>query len=160
MSKPDVIVAAPVRTAIGAYGGTLKSTPAPELGAITIRETLKRAGIAPDAVDTVIMGQVIQAGARMNPARQAAMGGGIPVQVPALTVNRVCGSGAQAIASAALEILAGTARSVVAGGMENMDLAPYLVTGARWGYRMGDATMFDSMLYDGLNDAFSGQHSG
>jgi acetyl-CoA C-acetyltransferase len=160
MSKPEVIIANPVRTAIGTYGGTLKATAAPELGAVAIRESLKRAGIAPDAVDTVIMGNVIQAGVRMNPARQAAIGGGLPVKVPALTVNRVCGSGAQAIASAALEIWAGTAQSVVAGGMENMDMAPYLVASGRWGYRMGDATMFDSMLYDGLNDAFSGQHSG
>jgi acetyl-CoA C-acetyltransferase len=160
MSKPEAVIAAPVRTAIGTYGGALKSIPAPELGAAAIRETLKRAGVAADAVDTVIMGNVIQAGVKMNPARQAAIGGGLPVKVPALTVNRVCGSGAQAIASAALEIWAGTAQSVVAGGMENMDMAPYLVAGGRWGYRMGDATMFDSMLYDGLNDAFSGQHSG
>jgi acetyl-CoA C-acetyltransferase len=160
MSKPEAVIVAPVRTAIGTYGGALKSIPAPELGAAAIRETLKRAGVAPDAVDTVIMGNVIQAGVKMNPARQAAIGGGLPVKVPALTVNRVCGSGAQAIASAALEIWAGTAQSAVAGGMENMDMAPYLVAGGRWGYRMGDATMFDSMLYDGLNDAFSGQHSG
>jgi acetyl-CoA C-acetyltransferase len=160
MSRPEAVIAAPVRTAIGTYGGTLKSVPAPELGAAAIRETLKRAGVAPDAVDAVIMGNVIQAGVKMNPARQAAIGGGLPVKVPALTVNRVCGSGAQAIASAALEIWAGTAQSVVAGGMENMDMAPYLVAGGRWGYRMGDATMYDSMLYDGLNDAFSGQHSG
>jgi acetyl-CoA C-acetyltransferase len=160
MSRPEAVIVAPVRTAIGTYGGALKSIPAPELGAAAIRETLKRAGVAPDAVDTVIMGNVIQAGVKMNPARQAAIGGGLPVKVPALTVNRVCGSGAQAIASAALEIWAGTAQSAVAGGMENMDMAPYLVAGGRWGYRMGDATMFDSMLYDGLNDAFSGQHSG
>ncbi len=106
------------------------------------------------------MGNVIQAGAKMNPARQAAIGGGLPVQVPALTVNRVCGSGAQAIATAALEILSGYASCAVAGGMENMDQAPYLVPGGRWGYRMGDAQMFDSMLRDGLNDAFSGEHSG
>jgi acetyl-CoA C-acetyltransferase len=96
----------------------------------------------------------------MNPARQAAIGAGLPVGVPAMTVNRVCGSGAQAIVSAALEIFAGNVHCAIAGGMENMDLAPYLVPGGRWGYRMGDATMFDSMLYDGLNDAFSGQHSG
>jgi acetyl-CoA C-acetyltransferase len=106
------------------------------------------------------MGHVIQAGTRMNPARQAAIGGGLPVQVPALTVNRVCGSGAQAIATAALEITRGYAAAAVAGGMENMDQAPYLVPGARWGQRMGDAQMLDSMLRDGLHDAFSGQHSG
>jgi acetyl-CoA C-acetyltransferase len=96
----------------------------------------------------------------MNPARQAAIGAGLPVRVPAMTVNRVCGSGAQAIASAALEILTGYASCAIAGGMENMDQAPYLLPGGRWGYRMGDAQLYDSMLRDGLNDAFSGQHSG
>jgi acetyl-CoA C-acetyltransferase len=96
----------------------------------------------------------------MNPARQAAIGGGLPVQVPALTVNRVCGSGAQAIATAATEILSGYAWCAIAGGMENMDQAPYLVPGGRWGHRMGDAQILDSMLRDGLNDAFSGEHSG
>lgn len=160
MAKPDIVLCAPVRTAIGTYGGTLKDTPASELGAVVIRETLRRAGLAADAVDTVVLGQVVQAGARMNPARQAAIGGGLPVQVPALTVNRVCGSGAQAIASAALEIAAGYAKVAIAGGMENMDQAPYLLPGGRWGYRMGDAQILDSMLRDGLHDAFSGQHSG
>jgi acetyl-CoA C-acetyltransferase len=160
MSKPEAVIASPVRTAIGTYGGSLKSIPATELGSIAIRETLKRAGIAPDDLDTVIMGHVIQAGAKMNPARQAALGAGLPVKVPALTVNRVCGSGAQGIASAALEIWAGTAQGVVAGGMENMDMAPYLMMGGRWGYRMGTAEIYDAMLRDGLNDAFSGEHSG
>lgn len=125
-----------------------------------MRETLRRAGLPSKAVDAVVLSQVIQAGARMNPARQAAIGGGLPVQVPALTVNRVCGSGAQAIATAALELSAGHARAVIAGGMESMDQAPYLVPGGRWGQRMGDAAMLDSLLRDGLNDAFSGQHSG
>ena len=106
------------------------------------------------------MGNVIQAGNKMNPARQAAIQGGLPVNVPALTVNRVCGSGAQAIASAAQEVMLGFVRSAIAGGMENMDRAPYLMTSGRWGYRMGDAQIFDSMLMDGLNDAFSGKHSG
>ncbi len=106
------------------------------------------------------MGNVIQAGNRMNPARQAALGGGLPVSVPALTVNRVCGSGAQAILSAALEIAAGASHAAIAGGMENMDRAPYLMDGGRWGYRMGPAQILDSMLTDGLNDAFSGEHSG
>ena len=160
MPTPDIVLCAPVRTAIGSYGGSLKETPASALGAAVIRETLHRAGLAEQAVDTVVMGHVIQAGTRMNPARQAAIGGGLPVQVPALTVNRVCGSGAQAIATAALEIAAGYAAAAVAGGMENMDQAPYLVPGARWGQRMGDAQMLDSMLRDGLHDAFSGQHSG
>lgn len=160
MPIPDIVLCAPVRTPIGSYGGSLKETPASDLGAAVIRETLHRSGLAAEAVDTVVMGHVIQAGTRMNPARQAAIGGGLPVQVPALTVNRVCGSGAQAIATAALEIAAGYAAAAVAGGMENMDQAPYLVPGARWGQRMGDAQMLDSMLRDGLHDAFSGQHSG
>lgn len=160
MPTPDIVLCAPVRTPIGSFGGSLKETPASALGAAVIRETLHRSGLAAQAVDTVVMGHVIQAGTRMNPARQAAIDGGLPVQVPALTVNRVCGSGAQAIATAALEIAAGYAAAAVAGGMENMDQAPYLVPGARWGQRMGDAQMLDSMLRDGLHDAFSGQHSG
>jgi len=156
----DVVICAPVRSAIGTYGGTLKDTPATELGAVVVRATLERARLAPGEIDTVVMGNVIQAGNKMNPARQAAINGGIPVDVPAMTVNRVCGSGAQAIASAAQEIMLGFADSAVAGGMENMDRAPYLMGSGRWGYRMGDAQIFDSMLMDGLNDAFSGQHSG
>ncbi|QWF59802.1 acetyl-CoA C-acyltransferase [Ralstonia solanacearum] len=160
MSKPEIVLCAPVRTPIGTFGGALKDTPATALGAAVVRETCRRAGLPPEAVDTVVLGQVIQAGAKMNPARQAAIGGGLPVHVPALTVNRVCGSGAQAIASAALEVAAGYAKAAIAGGMENMDQAPYLASGARWGSRMGDAAMLDSLLRDGLNDAFSGQHSG
>lgn len=160
MSQPDIVLCAPVRTPIGTYGGALKDTPATVLGAAVVRETLLRAGLAGNAVDTVVLGNVVQAGVKMNPARQAAVGGGLPVQVPALTVNRVCGSGAQAIASAALEVAAGYAKAAIAGGMENMDQAPYLVPGGRWGNRMGDAAMLDSLLRDGLNDAFSGQHSG
>ncbi|NDZ17713.1 acetyl-CoA C-acyltransferase [Variovorax sp. WS11] len=160
MNKPEIVLCAPVRTPIGAFGGALKDTPATALGAAVVRETLRRAGLPPEAVDTVVLGQVIQAGAKMNPARQAAIGGGLPVQVPAVTVNRVCGSGAQAIASAALEVAAGYAKAAIAGGMESMDQAPYLVPGGRWGNRMGDAAMLDSLLRDGLNDAFSGQHSG
>jgi acetyl-CoA C-acetyltransferase len=160
MTHPEVVLCAPVRTAIGTYGGTLKNIPAPELGAAVIRETLKRAGLAADKVQTVVMGNVVQAGAKMNPARQAAVGGGVPVAAPAMTVNRVCGSGAQAIVSAALEIMVGNIQCAVAGGMENMDMAPYLMAGGRWGYRMGDAQLYDSMLRDGLNDAFSDQHSG
>ncbi|WP_284155466.1 acetyl-CoA C-acetyltransferase [Sulfuricystis multivorans] len=158
--KPRIVLCNPVRTPIGTYGGTLKNTPATELGAVVIREVLKRSGLAPEKVHTLVMGQVIQAGSKMNPARQAGIGGGLPVEVPALTVNRVCGSGAQAIASAAMEIMAGYIDCAIAGGMENMDMAPYLLPQGRWGARMGDITMFDSMLMDGLNDAFSGQHSG
>ncbi len=160
MSQPDIILAHPVRTAIGTYNGTLKGVPATELGAIAVRETLRRAGLSGDDIGTVVMGNVIQAGNRMNPARQASLGGGLPVSVPALTVNRVCGSGAQAILSAALEIAAGDSNAAIAGGMENMDRAPYLMDGGRWGYRMGPAQILDSMLTDGLNDAFSGEHSG
>jgi len=160
MPTHDVVLCAPLRTAIGTYGGTLKDMPAPELGAASLRATLERAELSGADVETVIMGQVVQAGAKMNPARQAAIGGGIPVKAPAMTVNRVCGSGAQAIASAAQEVWLGNAACAVAGGMENMDQAPYLMGGGRWGYRMGDAQIYDSMLRDGLNDAFSGEHSG
>ena len=160
MSNPEVVLCHPVRTAIGTYGGALKNLPATELGVAAIRETLKRANLAPEKVQTVVMGQVVQAGAKMNPARQAAIGAGVPVSAPAMTVNRVCGSGAQAVVSAALEIIAGNVNCAVAGGMENMDMAPYLMAGGRWGYRMGDAQLYDSMLRDGLNDAFSGEHSG
>ncbi|MET3353097.1 UNVERIFIED_ORG: acetyl-CoA C-acetyltransferase [Xanthobacter viscosus] len=160
MSTPDIILAAPVRTAIGAYNGALKGIPATELGAIAVRETLRRANLDPAEIGTVVMGNVVQAGNRMNPARQASIGGGLPVSVPAMTVNRVCGSGAQAILTVAQEIAVGAADVAVAGGMENMDRAPYLLDGGRWGYRMGPAQILDSMLTDGLNDAFSGEHSG
>ena len=160
MTTPDVVLCHPVRTAIGAYNGTLKGVPATELGAIAVRETLARAGLAPERIGGAVMGNVIQAGNRMNPARQAAVHGGLPVSVPAMTVNRVCGSGAQAIVTAAQEIQLGQHSVAVAGGMENMDRAPYLLDGGRWGYRMGAAEIHDSMLRDGLNDAFSGEHSG
>ncbi|MBE9607238.1 acetyl-CoA C-acyltransferase [Acetobacteraceae bacterium H6797] len=160
MLSKEIVLCHPVRTAIGTYNGTLKSVPATELGAIVVRETLARAGLDPAKLGGVTLGNVIQAGNRMNPARQAAMGGGVPVSVPAMTVNRVCGSGAQAIVTAAQEILAGQHEVAVAGGMENMDRAPYLLDGGRWGYRMGPAEIHDSMLRDGLNDAFSGRHSG
>ena len=116
MSTHDVVLCHPVRTTIGTYGGTLKDVAAPDLGAAVIRESLQRAGLAPDKVQSVIMGNVIQAGVKMNPARQAGIGSGLPVSVPAMTVNRVCESGAQAIASAALEIWSGMTQAVVAGG--------------------------------------------
>jgi len=160
MANREVVICSPVRTAIGTYGGTLKDTPAVDLGAIVLRATLERTKLPPDEIDTVVMGNVVQAGNKMNPARQAAIHGGIPVDVPAMTVNRVCGSGAQAIVSAAQEVMLGFIDSAVAGGMENMDRAPYLMSSGRWGYRMGDGQIFDAMLMDGLNDAFSGQHSG
>ncbi len=160
MNTREVVICNPVRTPIGAFGGSLKDVPATDLGAVAVRETLKRSGLDGKELSSVVMGNVIQAGNRMNPARQASIGGGVPVAVPALTVNRVCGSGAQAIASAAQEIWLGLADAAVAGGMENMDRAPYLLDGGRWGYRMGNAQVHDSMLRDGLVDAFSGEHSG
>ena len=160
MSNTQVVICSPVRTAIGTYGGMLKDMPAADLGAVAIRTTLERSKLTNGDIDTVVMGNVIQAGNKMNPARQAAIQGGLPVNVPAMTVNRVCGSGAQAIASVAQEVMLGFAKSAISGGMENMDRAPYLMTSGRWGYRMGDAQIFDAMLMDGLNDAFSGKHSG
>ncbi|WP_372624244.1 acetyl-CoA C-acetyltransferase [Falsiroseomonas sp.] len=160
MAEREVVLCTPVRTAIGTFNGALKDVPATELGASAIRAAVERAGLDHAKVDGVVMGNVIQAGNRMNPARQAAIGAGLPVSAPALTVNRVCGSGAQAIASAAQEIRLGEAEVMVAGGMENMDRAPYLLPNGRWGMRMGDGQVLDSMLLDGLNDAFSGQHSG
>jgi acetyl-CoA C-acetyltransferase len=160
MSQHSVVLVAPVRTAIGTFGGCLKEIPAPNLGAVVIKAAVARAGLDPEEVGTVVIGNVVQAGAKMNPARQAAVHAGLPVCVPAMTVNRVCGSSAQAIVSAAQEILLGAVETAVAGGMENMDLAPYLIARGRWGYRMGDGQLYDSMLRDGLNDAFSDQHSG
>ena len=160
MAAKEVVICSPVRTPIGTYGGTLKDTPAVDLGAVVVRATIERAKLAPNDIATVVMGNVIQAGNKMNPARQAAIDGGVPVDVPAMTVNRVCGSGAQAVASAAQEVMLGYLHSAIAGGMENMDRAPYLMSSGRWGYRMGDGQLFDAMLMDGLNDAFSGQHSG
>src|SRR5882672_10592633 len=160
MSTRDIVLCSPVRTAIGAFNGALKTVPAPDLGAAVVRETLRRSGLEPATIGSVVMGNVIQAGNKMNPARQAAIGGGVPVSVPAMTVNRVCGSGAQAIVTAAQQIAAGEVDAAIAGGMENMDRAPYLMDGGRWGYRMGPAELHDSMLRDGLDDAFSGKHSG
>ena len=160
MPNPTVVLSSPVRTAIGTFSGTLKNTPAAELGAAAVRAVLARTKLDHGKVQTVVMGNVIQAGNKMNPARQAAIHGGLPVDVPAMTVNRVCGSGAQAIASAAQEVMLGFADCAIAGGMENMDQAPYLMLGARGGYRLGDHQVYDSVLRDGLNDAFSDQHSG
>src|SRR5271165_3456195 len=127
MTVRDIVLSQPVRTAIGAYNGSLKGVPATALGAVVVRETLRRAGLAASEVGSVVMGNVIQAGNKMNPARQASIGGGVPVDVPAMTVNRVCGSGAQAVLTAAQEIGAGDIDAAIAGGMENMDRAPYLM---------------------------------
>ena len=161
MTSPrSIVIAEPVRTAIGTFDGSLKDVTAPDLGAAAIGAAIKHAGLDPEEIGTAVMGQVIQAGAKINPARQAAVRGGLPVTVPALTVNRVCGSGAQAIVSAAQDILLGSADAAVAGGMENMDQAPYLIPRGRWGYRLGNGQLYDAVLHDGLNDAFSGEASG
>ena len=148
------------RTPIGSFGGALKDVTAPQLGAIAIREAIDRAGVEPAQVDDVLMGCVLQAGAGMNVARQAARGAGLPPEVPAETVNRVCGSGLAAVMHAADAVAAGTARLVVAGGTESMSNAPYLLKGARWGYRMGHGEVVDSMLAEGLTCALEGCHMG
>ncbi|MGK5056666.1 thiolase family protein [Janthinobacterium sp. LB2P49] len=159
MSK-DIFICSPVRSAIGSFGGSLKDTPASALGAHAVAATLRRSGLDPALVDSVVIGNVVQAGNGMNIARQAAIGGGLPVAVPALTVNRVCGSGAQAVATAYAEVASGLSRMVIAGGAENMDRAPYLLPGMRFGARMGNAEAIDALLLDGLHDAFSTRHSG
>jgi acetyl-CoA C-acetyltransferase len=156
----DIVICSPVRSAIGSFGGSLKDTPANALGAHAIGAVLRRSALDPAQVDSVVMGNVVQAGNGMNVARQAAVQGGLPVGVPAMTVNRVCGSGAQAVATAYAEVAAGLSRVVIAGGVENMDRAPYLLPGMRFGSRMGNAEAIDSLLHDGLHDAFSGKHSG
>jgi acetyl-CoA C-acetyltransferase len=160
MAKREVVLCRPVRTAIGSFGGSLSETKVDGLGAAVITETIRRTGLDSRQIDGVIMGNVIQAGAGMNPARQAAIHAGLSSSIPAMTVNRVCGSGAQAVVSAACEIIAGAADCMVAGGMENLDRAPYLLDKARSGYHMGNGAVIDSMLHDGLIDAFSGEHSG
>ena len=148
------------RTAIGSFGGSLKDIPAPELGSIVIREAMRRAGIEPEQVDEVMMGCVLTGGLGQNPARQAAVHAGIPVEVPAYIIGMVCGSGMKAVIEGARAILAGDSEIIVAGGMENMSAAPYAVPGARWGARMFDATLVDTMVRDGLQDAFDQVHMG
>lgn len=155
-----VVLAGACRTAIGTMGGTLSTTPAPDLGTIVIKEALKRTGIRPGQVDEVYMGCVIQAGLGQNPARQAAVNAGIPVEVPATTINVLCGSGLHCVNLAAKLIASGDADIIVAGGMENMSKAPYLLYDARFGYRMGAAMMDDALLRDALHDAFGGYHMG
>ena len=157
--KEAVIIGA-VRTPVGKFQGSLKGFKATELGAIVVREVVKRAGIKPDDVDEVIMGCVIQAGLGQNPARQAALNGGLPNTVSAVTVNKVCGSGLKAVMMAAQGIQLGDTEIVVAGGMESMSNAPYLLSKAREGYRLGNGTLFDSMINDGLWCAFDDQHMG
>ena len=158
MSK--VVLAGACRTAIGTRGGTLSTTPAPVLGSIVIKEALKRAGVKPEQVDHVYMGCVIQAGLGQNVARQASIKAGLPVEVPAVTVNVVCGSGLNCVNMAAEMIKAGDADIVVAGGMENMSMAPYAVPQGRYGYRMNNGTLVDTMVNDALWDAFNGYHMG
>lgn len=154
-----VIVSA-VRTAIGSFQGSLAGVPAVDLGALVIKEAMARAGIGGEQIDEVIMGNVLQAGLGQNPARQAAIKAGIPAEVPAMTINKVCASGLKSVALAAQAILAGQAEVVVAGGMENMSLAPYLLNKARTGYRMGDDKVVDAMIKDGLWCAMTDVHMG
>lgn len=156
----EVYLVSPVRTAIGSFNGSLASVQAVDLGALVIRETLQRAGVKPEQVDEVIMGNVLQAGLGQNPARQAAVKAGIPAEVPSFTVNKVCGSGLKTVMLAAQAIMAGDADVVVAGGMESMTNAPYVLDKARWGYRMGQATVKDIMINDGLWCAFEDYHMG
>ena len=155
-----IVLAGACRTAIGTMGGGLSTTPAAELGAIVIKEALNRAGVAPEAVDQVYMGCVIQAGLGQNVARQASIKAGLPIEVPAVTMNVVCGSGLNCVNQAAQMILAGDADIVIAGGMENMSMAPYAIPQGRYGYRMGNATMVDTMVNDALTDAFNQYHMG
>ena len=155
-----VVLAGACRTAIGVMGGQFANTSAVELGTIVIKEALKRAGVSPDQVDEVYMGNVIQAGNGQNPARQAAVYAGIPNEVPATTINVLCGSGLHCVNLAAKLIAAGDADIIVAGGMENMTMAPYMLRNGRYGYRMGNATIEDAMIRDGLTDAFHNYHMG
>ena len=155
-----VVLAGACRTAIGVMGGQFANTSAVELGTIVIKEALKRAGVSPDQVDEVYMGNVIQAGNGQNPARQAAVYAGVPNEVPATTINVLCGSGLHCVNLAAKLIAAGDADIIVAGGMENMTMAPYMLRNGRYGYRMGNATIEDAMIKDGLTDAFHNYHMG
>jgi len=153
-----VVLAGACRTAIGKMGGALSNTPAADLGAIVIKEALNRAGVAPDQVDEVKMGCVIQAGLGQNVARQASIKAGLPVEVPAITLNVVCGSGLKCVNEAANMIMAGQADVVVAGGMENMSMGPFALPKARFGYRMNNGTLVDCMVNDALTDAFNHYH--
>ena len=156
----EVVIVSACRTAVGKYGGALKDVPAVDLGAIVIEEAIKRAGIKKEAVEEVLMGNVLQAGLGQNPARQAMIKAGLPVEIPAMTINKVCGSGLRCVSLAAQMIKAGDVDVVVAGGMENMSAAPFAVSKARWGYRMGDGKLVDVMIKDGLWDAFNQYHMG
>ncbi len=156
----SAVIVSAVRTPVGSFGGQFKDVPATELGARAVRAALERIGVSADDVDEVVLGCVLTAGLGQNPARQAAIGAGIPKEVPATTINMVCGSGLKAVAIASQMIRAGDVDLVVAGGMENMTRAPYLMPAGRFGARMGDAQLIDSMVHDGLWDAFNGIHMG
>lgn len=160
LSREDVFIVGAARTAVGSFNGALATLPAPRLGSVAVAEAVGRAGLRPEQVDEVIVGNVLSAGVGQAPARQAALGAGLPAGVPALTVNKVCGSGLKAILLAQQAILTGEAEVVVAGGMESMSQAPYLLPKARQGYRMGDGVLVDSMLHDGLMDAYNPVHMG
>ena len=159
-SLEDVVIVSAVRTPVGKFQGSLSDFTAPQLGAIAVREVVKRAGVDPNTVDECIMGNVVQAGLGQNPARQAALGGGLSSAVSATTINKVCGSGLKSVALAQQAIQTGNSHIVVAGGMESMTNAPYLLPQARKGYRMGDGKIFDSMVHDGLWDVYNDYHMG
>ncbi|AWI07117.1 acetyl-CoA C-acetyltransferase [Clostridium drakei] len=156
----EVVIVSAVRTAVGKFGGALKDVPAAELGAIVIKEALNRANVKSEMVDEVIMGNVIQAGLGQNVTRQSIIKAGLPEEIPGFTINKVCGSGLRAISLAAQMIKAGDADVVIAGGMENMSAAPYVLPTTRWGQRMGNGTIVDTMVNDALTDAFQGYHMG
>src|SRR5438552_967452 len=156
----EAVIISAVRTPVGKFQGSLKDFKATDLGALVVRESVKRAGVKPEEVDEVIMGCVVQAGLGQNPARQAALRGGLPPSVSAVTVNKVCGSGLKAVMMAAQGIQLGDTEIVVAGGMESMTNAPYLIPQARQGYRLGNGLMIDTVIQDGLWCAFDDQHMG
>jgi acetyl-CoA C-acetyltransferase len=156
----DVVIVSAARTAVGKFGGSLAKIPAPELGATVIRAVLERAGVKPEQVSEVIMGQVLTGGSGQNPARQALIKAGLPSAIPGMTINKVCGSGLKAVMLAANAVIAGDADIVVAGGQENMSAAPHILLGSRDGFRMGDAKLIDSMIVDGLWDVYNQYHMG
>jgi len=160
MEMEQAVIVSAVRTPVGAFGGYFKDVAAPDLGSHAIRAALERAQVAPEEIDEVVLGCVLQAGLGQNPARQAALGAGLPVEVPATTINMLCGSGLKSVTLASQMVRAGDAEIVLAGGMENMSRAPYLVPSNRFGARMGDVQMIDSMIHDGLLDAFEHVHMG
>ncbi|MDE1141024.1 acetyl-CoA C-acetyltransferase [Paraburkholderia tropica] len=156
----EIVIVSAARTAVGKFGGSLAKVAAPDLGAIVIKAALARAGLKPEQVSDVILGQVLTAGSGQNVARQASIKAGLPAAVPAMTINKVCGSGLKAVMLAANAIIAGDAEIVVAGGQENMSAAPHVLPGSRDGFRMGDAKLIDSMIVDGLWDVYNQYHMG